>query len=304
MCAFALIEARTRALYGHFIWCIERFGPAANEEARTAALHAVVEHAYEYRRLLGIRLEVFSPDAQVRGHTGQVARELGFFKREKTRMYTDTIAVNLRPSEAEIFASLHPTARRHIRATAKHQVEIGIIDDPAYARRMTELSQETLRRTQGHPERRDWASIIQFSRVNPTLSRIVGLYDQDLQRPESLLAFAWGRHHGDHGDYAVAASTRNTHFKMPLGYALAWDLMCWAKRNGAIWFDFGGITAGHFGTDDPLGGVSDFKRYFGGDVITVGEEWLLEPHPFKAKVANAVSAGAALMRRLAGRRAF
>ena len=66
--------------------------------------------------------------------------------------------------------------------------------------------------------------------------------------------------------------------------------MRWAKRVGAEWFDFGGITPGtQADPTDPLGGISDFKRYFGTDVVTVGEEWVFVPRPVRAAIAGMVA---------------
>ena len=77
---------------------------------------------------------------------------------------------------------------------------------------------------------------------------------------------------------------------MPFGYGLAWELMTWAKENGAKWFDFGGISAGTASNpDDVLGGISDFKRYFSREKIAVGHEWLFETKPIVSRVGRALS---------------
>jgi lipid II:glycine glycyltransferase (peptidoglycan interpeptide bridge formation enzyme) len=99
-------------------------------------------------------------------------------------------------------------------------------------------------------------------------------------------------------DYAAAASTRPEDIRIPLAFALTWDLIRWGKRVGATWFDFGGITGVTEGQNDPLKGISDFKRNFGNNVVSVGEEWVLEPR-LTSHLARAVSAAAALLRRLA-----
>jgi lipid II:glycine glycyltransferase (peptidoglycan interpeptide bridge formation enzyme) len=94
--------------------------------------------------------------------------------------------------------------------------------------------------------------------------------------------------HGDHVQYSTAATVRSPDIRMPMAYCLAWDLMQWAHTQGARFFDFGGITEGTQGGPDPLGGISDFKRYFKGTVADVGEEWILEPHPAAAAVNRIV----------------
>jgi hypothetical protein len=77
-----------------------------------------------------------------------------------------------------------------------------------------------------------------------------------------------------------------------------WDLMCWARRNGASWWDFGGITEGQQGSDDPVGGISDFKRHFSTTVRLVGERWVLEPSFLRSGIAQGVGALARVIRQL------
>jgi lipid II:glycine glycyltransferase (peptidoglycan interpeptide bridge formation enzyme) len=72
-----------------------------------------------------------------------------------------------------------------------------------------------------------------------------------------------------------------------------WDLIVWAKRAGATWFDFGGVTAGTAGSGDPLGGISDFKRLFSKERAEVAEDWVLEPRKLVARLARLVRSGAA-----------
>jgi hypothetical protein len=291
-CGFAIEIGLSRALPGHRIFRVERFGPALTEKAREIGLRGLAQLAQTQRRILRVNLEVLSRETIVRNAIAHTAVELGFKQPKNQKSYTDTIVIDLRPSESDIFASLHATARRHIRAIGKNPVALRAITEQGYADRMKHLVGETMARTDGPPLGDDWATIIKLSKQHPHLSRLSGIYSEKLSGADALLAFAWGRNHGDHVDYAVAASTRLTDLKLPLGYAPAWDLMCWAKRNGAAWFDFGGITAGTRRDDDPLGGISAFKRYFSGQAVTVAAEWMLEPAPVRATLANLISSGA------------
>ena len=167
-----------------------------------------------------------------------------------------------------------------------------------YASRLEELRRETFARTGGGIQDENWETIIVLSRAHPELSRLVGLFREDVDDPSGLLAFAWSRRHTDHVDYAAAASTRPEDLRIPLTFALAWDLIRWGKRVGATWFDFGGITDVAEAQDDRLKGISDFKRNFSDNVILVGEEWVLEPR-LTSHLARAVSNAAGLVRRLA-----
>jgi lipid II:glycine glycyltransferase (peptidoglycan interpeptide bridge formation enzyme) len=202
------------------------------------------------------------------------------------------VAIDLGPSEETLLRSFHHTARRHIRAADKRPVAVRPITDPALGPRLDALRAETMARTGGRHVPQDWSSLIRFSAAHPESVRLVGMFAAGQDGPGSLLAFAMGMNHGDHVEYSTAASTRHTNgLHVPLGYALAWDLIRWGRSGGAAWFDFGGITDGcHQTVTDPLGGISDFKRYFSRNVVAVSDEWMLEPSPVLGGAARAVSA--------------
>jgi lipid II:glycine glycyltransferase (peptidoglycan interpeptide bridge formation enzyme) len=114
-------------------------------------------------------------------------------------------------------------------------------------------------------------------------------------------AFLWVCNHGDHVEYRAAGSTRRTDVRIPYGYLLAWEMIQWAKAEGAEWFDMGGVTLA--GGDEPeLEGISRFKRYFSRNVVEVGAEWVFEPFPLRARVATLVSSGASEIRKLMKKR--
>jgi lipid II:glycine glycyltransferase (peptidoglycan interpeptide bridge formation enzyme) len=98
-------------------------------------------------------------------------------------------------------------------------------------------------------------------------------------------------------EYRAAGSTRQSDVHIPYGYLLAWQMMQWAKAEGAEWFDMGGVTIAE--QDRPeLDGISRFKRYFSKDVVEVGAEWVLEPSPVRARLATLVSSGASHVQKL------
>src|SRR5688572_29880036 len=237
----------SRALPGHLLVRVERFGDALTLGARDAALRALAILASRDRRILRLYLEVFTTDDAVRAEIERTAAELGLHLSESGRCYSHTVLIDLAPAQEQLFAALHPTARRHIRAVSKKPVELRAIEDVGLAPRLDSLLQETLARTGGDPTPHDWPTIIRFSGQYPSLSRLVGLFRTDRSGDESLLAFAWGRSQGRYVEYATAASTRDTDLKMPLVYPLAWDLISWARSIGARYFDFGGISPGTHG---------------------------------------------------------
>ncbi len=289
---FALEVYRSRALPGHLLLRANRFGGNLSPEVRDAALTAFTDLARREARVLRVSVRVFARD-DVRAPLGQALAGLGYRRLEQIRLYEQTLALDLTPDEATVFASFHKTARRNIKEVAKHPVELRPITDAAWAARMDDLLRESMERTGGVYEHQDWAARVELGRLCPEGSYLTGLFRTDVAGPASLVAFAWACGHGDHAHYDASGATRSVPFRLSLGYPLLWDMICWAKRNGAKWFDLGGVTLGSVGDQqDRCGGISDFKRYFSRDLITVGEEWELEPHWLRAKAARTVSVGA------------
>ncbi len=287
----------SRALPGFRLARVERLDPAVDPASCARALDALTSWARRLRsRTLRVYVELFSRDAPARVSLAAHLRRRGFTRSAHPRSYSETLLVDLSGTEEQIFARLHATGRRHVRAVARAPVALQPISDVGLAPRLDELMRETFARTGGRYQAENWASIIDLSTREPGLSRVIGLFAAGSHLPASLLAFAWGRMNGDHADYAAGASTRASDVRTPLGYGTIWDLMRWAKREGAAYFDLGGITAGTHDSADPLGGISDFKRYFGGVVAEVGEEWALEP----TRLAVTASAVVRAVGKLAG----
>lgn len=294
---FALFATPSRALPGHCILRVEHWGHGLTPGQLGLGIQAIRKLAHQLPRILRAHVEFYSLEGEVAPHLEEQFHTCGFQRVSPVHCYPRTIMIDLNPEEAEIFASFHRTARRHIRAVDKNPVQARCIEDPRWIPRMKALHRETMERTGGQLWEPDWSAILQLSKEHPESSRLVGLFRTDAEGPESLLAFAWGGGHGDHVHYDTAASTRNTDLRMPLAYGLVWDLVCWAKQNGCTRFDFGGVTEGEHGGDDPLGGISDFKRYFSKTVVSVGSEWILEPYPIRARIAKIISTGASWIRR-------
>lgn len=296
---FAVQLSPSRALPGHRLLRVERYAPPPDVEVERATLELLCARARLDPRVLRVAVELHCRDAARRGVTEAALDRLGFRPSPSPRCYERTLALDLAPDEEALMRALHPTARRHVRATARHPVEVRVLEDPALAGRLDVLLEESMRRTGGAAGGLDWPGRLRLGRSHPALSRIVGLFRTDLSGPEALVAFASGCLHGEYAHYDAAGATRTTELKVPLGYALMWDLALWAKRGGARWFDLGGVTQGRLGGgDDALCGISDFKRYFSRDVVGVGAEWVLEPRPARAALAKAIGAAA---RRLGAR---
>ncbi len=292
---FAVEVRRSRLLPGHLLLLAERVGGPASD----LALDRLIDLVRRDRRVLRLHVQLFGCDRDERARNADLLRMRGFWPIQgEPLFYLDTLRVDLTAREEAIWASFHKSARRNIKEIGKRPVELRPLREVALVPRMEHLLREAMGRTGGKYVGCNWEKRIELAQTNPELARLVGLFRTDVSGPEALVSFAWGCHHGESAQYCSAASARLSGLNISLAHALIWDLMCWAKRHGARWFDLGGITEGHLGSADRLGGISDFKRLFSKDVVSVGEEWLYEPRPVRAKMANVLGRGIACAARL------
>jgi hypothetical protein len=109
-------------------------------------------------------------------------------------------------------------------------------------------------------------------------------------RPEALVGFGWGCMHGGHAEYRAGGTVRLPNTNVSISHRLLRDLMFWAKQKGGSWFDMGGVTPID-SPDDPRRGITAFKRHFTHHTEVVGEEWVLEPRPARARLAGLLGGG-------------
>ena len=301
--AFGMYSAASRALPGFRLLRVERFGEGVPRAHWAAAVRALAEVARQEPRVLRVSVEVFSRDDNARATLGELLAQNDFVRAPTTRNWGRTFALDLQPSEDELFGSFSPTVRRAIRSVAKLPVQVRSLDDRRLGRRLDALSSETFARTGArYQEVWDWEGVIELSRRVPDASRLVGLFRSDREGPDALLGFAWGWWNGQSVSYFAGASSRPSDLPgVGIVHPLFWDLILWAKRAGATWFDLGGATDGTASSGDPLGGISEFKRRFSKETVDVAEDWNFEPHAFPARVAALVSTGAAWLRQVARR---
>lgn len=299
--AFVVHGAASRAIPGFQVLRVERLGEALPRPFWPAAVDALAVLARREPRVLRLTVEVFSRDGDARAQLGELLARAGFVRAPTVRHWSTTLVLDLRPTETKLLASFSPSARRALRATVKEGLEVRLVDDGRLADRLEALSRETRARTGGRYESLcDWSGVIELSRRAPDASRLVGLFRTDQEGPSALIGFAWGWWNGQSVSYFAGASARPEDMpRVHIGYPLMWDLIVWAKREGATWFDFGGVTPGTAGSGDPVGGISDFKRLFSKETAEVADEWVLEPRKFLARVAAVASAAAAWLSRLA-----
>jgi hypothetical protein len=287
-----------RVVPGSYVMRVHRAGSAVAEQDLPLLAASLRQLADRSRMALQMSVEVFSRDPSLRSRFGAALAAVGFRPATEPLAYARTVVIELRDKDdAALLSSFHERARRHVRAMARLPIRVAPVTDVALAPRLQELLVASFARTGGTPPSLPWASILEASARHPELSRVAGLFYDGRTDGEGLLAFAWGCMHGDHARYDAAASTRRDDLRIPLGYGPVWDLLAWSRAAGATWFDFGGVTAGSAGSDDRLGGISDFKRGFSSLTEDVQEEWDYEPHPRLQQLANTIRRAARILRR-------
>lgn len=297
---FAVSVTRSRALPGYVVLRTERLGPGLPLGTRDIGLMALAQLAREQSRVLRVYAELFDRGDAQRDDFVRAATAIGFRIARTPRSYPRTIALDLAPTESELLESFSTIVRRNIKKVVEVKLPLALrpVTDLALAPRMAQLLADVYDRTGGELAVQDLTQPIALSREAPELSRVVGLFRTDRDGPEALLGFAWGKMQGDCASYDTGASGRFDGGSIGIAYPLMWDLMRWARAHGASWFDLGGITDGSYGGDDRLGGISDFKRKFGGSVVTVGADVEFEPSVASAYVAEAMRLGARFAARL------
>lgn len=294
--------AWSRALPAHLLLRVERLDPAVDPPACRAVLRSIAALARaRWPRVLRVYVELFSVDPAAREAAGRQLATLGFRRSERTRMYRNTVIVDLAAPEDVVFARLHRSARRNVRLPQRTGLEVRQVADVGFAPRIDALIRESFARTGGHYSPEDWSSILTVSAQSPTLSRVSGLFRTDIDGPDALLAFEWSCMNGDHVQSIAAGSTKQPPAKGPLAYCLVWDIMRWGRECGARYMDLGGVAAEAGGASGPLSGITEFKRSFGGTEVEVGEEWFLEPRPASAVIAAGLANAASIVRRFSAR---
>lgn len=192
-----------------------------------------------------------------------VARQLGNLGFRHTGNHIQqlrTIAVDLTADEPTIAARQKPKWRYNTNLAARKGVTIRLAESLEDLRRWYALMEIT-RQRDGFASRtlayyqRAWESLGAANKARLFLAEHEG----------RLLAGIFVTRVGSQGIYLYGASSDENRQVMP-NHLLQWEAMRWAKAQGATLYDMWGIAE----TDDPgdpLAGVTQFKRGWGGKMI-------------------------------------
>ena len=284
MGACVINEHSSRVLPGHILLRVSRFGDPMPEAAVGPMVKELRWYARNRSRTLRLSVELFSFS-----RLGTIAHALeneGFRRADQIRSYQQTLVLDLTPDLKDVFAGLHKTARKNLSPAATAKTYAIPLTETRFADRVNQLNREALERTGGTHKSFNAVAALQLSKSYPNLSLLVGLFQTHSEPiPENLIGFAWGCIHGTHAEYRAAGTARLENQNIAISYPLLWEVISWAKRHGAVMLDLGGIPLNDSPTD-PLHGISTFKRFFSRRVEVVGDEWMFEPHPMRARLAD------------------
>ncbi len=272
---------KSRVLSGHRYMRVSRLGEGLPPQSWEPIVAALAKLGREEAKVLRLSVRVFSREHGA--EIGALLERHGFHREPHPTAYRNTLSIDLRPEPEMILAGLNKSARKNLRDADKSSLCVKVITDSKYVERLNALELMALRRTQGTSGTQDWPSVMRLTQDHPELSRIVGLFlSEDEQKPEEMVGFAWGCMNGVSGEYRAGGTAHVPNLKVSMSHRLVRDLILWSKREGAQWFDMGGVTVGE-PDSHPLHGVSVFKRHFTHHLEDIGEEWSMEPHPARAR---------------------
>lgn len=266
---YAVYVARSRLYGGFALGSVPRMGRAISDEEERFAMGALkllcAEAGLMTLRLQPLRLEPGALDAFEKRASGEG------YTRVTPNDVTRTLILDVKQTPEEFLGGLRSKTRSAFKHRSRDDIVLEPITDLALANRCRDLEREALKRTGGGEPSFDFGTHIHLARENPDRALALGLFLK--KRPGDLLAFSTAVRHGSLAEYCAAGSAFDAELRaIPFNYFLIWELFCWARAHGATQLDLGGVTPG--GPDDPLEGISRFKRYLCDNELEVGREML------------------------------
>jgi lipid II:glycine glycyltransferase (peptidoglycan interpeptide bridge formation enzyme) len=172
---------------------------------------------------------------------------------------SDTILVDLSGSEEEILSRMHPKTRYNIRLSLRHGVEVregGYDDLPIFY----DLYTETAHRNGITLHDLSFFQSFFTAKDKDAGFHLLVAYLDDIPLSSMFLTYS-----GKRATYLFGASSDRQRESMST-YALQWDAMMRAKREGCSSYDMFGV-APDGREDHPMHGLYRFKSGFGGDLV-------------------------------------
>jgi peptidoglycan pentaglycine glycine transferase (the first glycine) len=172
-----------------------------------------------------------------------------------------TLELDLRPDEEALLAAMDKDTRWSVRQGPKRGVSVREVSDDSGLRAFYDLYALTGKRADFITRTWDYYRSVWRALLD---ARLATLRLADVDGGPVAGAMTWRC--GERAVYQTGA-TNDSARKSYAAYALLWECIIEAKREGATRFDFGGIPTDVERKDDPMHGPYVFKRGFGGRAV-------------------------------------
>jgi lipid II:glycine glycyltransferase (peptidoglycan interpeptide bridge formation enzyme) len=276
------IRSFTRGLITHWI-------PACEPEAsldQAELLRRMTELCRRHTSLMSLRVHCYVPGDSALDAAERLLEEQGFEPCQR-QTPAKTRIIDLRPSLEEILSQFSKKTRPKLRIRKPEEVWIAELTSREHIPALQTAVNDAFQRTTHQHHNYDFASLFNTLEDFPETAVALGFFVSE--EPRVPKAFVAGVASGPLFAYIGAGSRSDPRLRRhPFNQNLLWRLLEIAKARGALLFDMGGITDG--GPDDPLAGISDFKRHFPGFELSIGRERLIKLRPMRHRVFSVLHA--------------
>ncbi|MEK7655998.1 MAG: peptidoglycan bridge formation glycyltransferase FemA/FemB family protein [Patescibacteria group bacterium] len=204
------------------------------------------------------------------------------FLRNKPRNPSSTVLVDLERSREEIQSAMKQKTRYNIRVADRHGITTRVATHPSDVTAFLDLHEKTAARDRFTAQDRNYLADLYKNFEPKGLARI-----RLAERGEILLAGSMEILYGRTATYLHgASSSEGKNLMAP--YALHWDAIMHAKRDGSLIYDFWGVNPASkaaFAYKDSWEGISRFKLGWGGRLVDLVGTWDFPIHPIRYFIA-------------------
>jgi hypothetical protein len=233
----------------------------------------------EHTPLMSVRVHSYIADDTALDAAEKLLGEAGFEPCEREAPEKTRI-LDLRPPIEEVLSRFPSKTRTKLKVKKPEEVRVEPLGSRERIPELQAALNDSFHRSADQRYEYDFGSLFGILENSPEAAAAFGFFlSDDWDSPK---AFITGVASPPLFEYTVAGSRSDARLRQfPFNYILLWRLVEAAKALGASSFDMGGITDG--GPEDPLAGISDFKRRFPGIEVSIGREMLLRLRPARCR---------------------